>query len=185
MSWSHGYQGDVYYTGGATSQSIKLPVGTKAFYLYVEPNPFAEHTFEVIADGVSSGKFISHGESGAKYVGVHNKDGTISSITIRCLTGVDFATGEYGWATGETPERTCIKGAVKGPDGELIDRAFVIAVQLPSKDKFWALTDVGGYRIECPEGQYIVIAIKRPYSPAWQIVTVPPDGCAVANFDLK
>jgi hypothetical protein len=184
MTWSHEYQGDVYFTGsGVTSQSITLPSGTRAFYFYVEPDPFASHTFEVVADGAAV-KVTAHGSAGAKYVGVYNMDGTISSIRITCLTGAAFATGEYGWAGGQ-PQPSCIKGAVKGPEGELIDKALVIAVQLPSKDRSGALTDKGGFRIDCPAGDYIVIAIKRPYSPAWQIVTVPPDGCADAILILK
>ena len=44
-TWSHGYVGDVYYSDGATSQTITLPPGTGAFYFYVEPDPFALHTF--------------------------------------------------------------------------------------------------------------------------------------------
>lgn len=98
-TWSHGYVGDVYYTGGPTSQTLTMPAGTVAFYFYVEPNPFAVHDFEVVADGVSSGVFPADGSGGAVYVGVYDDSGgTISSITVRCVTGVDFATGEYGWA---------------------------------------------------------------------------------------
>jgi len=100
LTWSHGYSGDVYFTGGTTSQTITLPPGTDAFYFYVEPDPFAEHTFEVVADGVSSGPFTAHGDAGATYVGVyHSGGGSISTITI---TGsAAFASGEFGWSGGD------------------------------------------------------------------------------------
>ena len=101
MSWSHGYVGDVYYTGGALSQTFTLPPSTSAFYLYVEPNPFSEHTFEVVAEpgGFSSGEFTANGSAGAAYCGVYDSTGgAISSVTITCTTSVDFATGEFGWS---------------------------------------------------------------------------------------
>jgi hypothetical protein len=173
----------VYFTGESTSQDIILPAGTTAFYFYVEPDPFDKYTFEVTCGGASSGPFTVVGDSGARYVGVYDDSGGTLSNTITISCDVGFASGEYGWAGGQT-QPSCIKGVVRGPGVE-IDRALVIAVELSTKDRFGALTEQGGYRIECPEGDYIVIAIKRPYSPAWQIVTVPPDGCAVANFDLK
>ena len=100
-SWSHGYTGDVYYTGGATSQTLTLPSGTKAVYFYVEPNPFSVQNFEAIAQpcGVSTGVFQADGSSGATYVGFYATGSNfIESITINCAT--DFAVGEFGWATG-------------------------------------------------------------------------------------
>ena len=42
-TWSHGYTGDVYDTLSSldpTSPTISLPAGTRAFYLYAEPNVF-------------------------------------------------------------------------------------------------------------------------------------------------
>src|SRR6185503_6354796 len=39
-TWSHGYTGNVYYTNGATQSGGFVTAGTKAFYLYAEPNPF-------------------------------------------------------------------------------------------------------------------------------------------------
>jgi hypothetical protein len=184
-TWSHGYRGDVYFTGGATSQTITLPAGTKAFYMYVEPNPFDTHTFEVLSGGATSGPFTVVGDSGARYVGIYDDGGgTLGTVTIRC--DVDFASGEFGWAGGE-PQKSCIKGIVKdGATGAPLEMAFMIAVQLPSRDIFWALTGPkGDYMIECPDGLYIVIAVKRPYQTAWQIVKVPPGECAIADFMLK
>ncbi|MDP2955967.1 MAG: hypothetical protein Q8N53_06080, partial [Longimicrobiales bacterium] len=99
-TWSNGFRGNVYPTGGSKTQTITLPAGTKAFYFYVEPNPFSLQTFQVVAQpgDVSSGSFSAHGSSGAVYVGVFDRGGTITSVTITGST--DFATGEYGWSSG-------------------------------------------------------------------------------------
>jgi len=83
-------------------------------------------------------------------------------------------------------EKSCIEGKVKDEVTQTpIPFAFVLAIQLPSKDKFWDLTDQNGYyKIDCPAGLYLVIAIKKPYQPAWKIVNVPPGGCVTADFNL-
>jgi hypothetical protein len=154
----------VYFTGGQTSQSIKLPDGTKAFYLYVEPNPFETHEFQVVADGVPSPTFKADGRSGAKYVGVYNKEGTISSITIKCLSGVDFASGEYGWSGGGGVCPGAIAGVVTGPDGPL--RALILAIKLPEKDRAGAVSaaDTGTYEIlDLPPSVYLVLCLKQGY----------------------
>jgi len=96
-TWSHGYSGDIFFTSGATSQTITCPPGTTRLRFYVEPNPFAVHTFNVTADGVASGPFTVDGNGGAKYVGICDDSG-ISSVTINC--DVDFASGEYAVAGG-------------------------------------------------------------------------------------
>jgi hypothetical protein len=99
-TWSHGYVGDVYYTGGATSQTITLPSGTGAVYFYVEPNPFSVQTCQATATGssgtASTGPISVDGSSGAKYIGFYEEKGSISGVKVSCST--DFATGEYGWA---------------------------------------------------------------------------------------
>jgi hypothetical protein len=60
-----------------------------------------------------------------------------------------------------------------------------LPLKLPSKDMFWWLTDQNGYyKIDCPAGWYIVIAIKKTYKPAWKIVNVPDSGCVTADFDV-
>ena len=98
-TWSHGYTGAVYFTGGPTSQTLTFPANTGAVYFYVEPDPFAVHTFTVVAQpgGVSSGSFSVDGSGGAKYVGIFGTAGsTVASATI---TGsAAFAVGEFGWA---------------------------------------------------------------------------------------
>jgi hypothetical protein len=81
---------------------------------------------------------------------------------------------------------SCIEGKVKDErTQDPIRFAIVLAIQLPSKDVFWALTDNNGYyNIVCPAGLYLVIAIKKNYQPAWQIANVPPGGCVTKDFDL-
>jgi len=98
-TWSHGYCGDIYYTGGATSLTITLPAGVSAFYLYAEPNPFAVYTITATAnDGTSCSQDVS-GSAGAAYFGFYGTGGTtVGSVTIS--SAVDFAVGEFGIACG-------------------------------------------------------------------------------------
>lgn len=97
-TWSHGYTGDVWYTGGATSQTITLPAGVGAAYVYVEPNPFSVQTCSMTATGSSgsqsTGPFSADGSGGAVGWGFVESAGTLSSITVSC--DVDFATGTWG-----------------------------------------------------------------------------------------
>ena len=67
-------------------------------YFYVEPNPFAVHTFEVTTGGVSSGVFSANGSAGAAYCGVYSGGGDLGEILITCTSGVDFSSGEFGWS---------------------------------------------------------------------------------------
>jgi len=104
-SWSHGYTGDVYFTGGPSEVTVYMPGNTVAFYLYVEPNAFAEFEFEVVADtGTTSGKVMIQGSAGAKYFGFYMKDrGVIRYLKITNTDGAagGFAIGEFGIARGE------------------------------------------------------------------------------------
>jgi hypothetical protein len=52
-------------------------------------------SFEVIADGVSSGIFSADGDAGATYVGICCDEG-ISNVTINSTA--DFASGEFAWS---------------------------------------------------------------------------------------
>jgi hypothetical protein len=103
-TWSHGYTGDVYFTGtGVLSLTLTLPVSTPAFYFYVEPNDFSTFTVTAIADGIAGTATSVTGASGAKYFGVYGTGGsTISSIVVSTDAGADgFAVGEFGIATPE------------------------------------------------------------------------------------
>lgn len=99
QTWSHGYQGDVYFTGedGEGSVYVLLPSGTKAFSFYGEPNTFASYTVEAIADdGRSSEPVDIEGRAGARYFGFYATDGrTIKSIIVTASDPRGFAIGEF------------------------------------------------------------------------------------------
>jgi hypothetical protein len=104
-TWSHGYTGDVYdtaETADPTQATIMLPAGTKAFYLYAEPNDFDNFTVQATAqDGTTSGPVTVQGNSGAQYFGFYGTgDATIASITITCNDISGFAVGEFGISNG-------------------------------------------------------------------------------------
>jgi hypothetical protein len=101
-TWSHGYTGDVYDTlsgeGALTEATITLPPGTKAFYLYAEPQQFAVFSVEATAqDGTTSGPINVPGQAGAQYFGFYGTgDATLSSITVTTADPTGFAVGEFG-----------------------------------------------------------------------------------------
>jgi hypothetical protein len=98
-SWSHGYTGDVYWSNGATSVTFTMPPGTTAFYLYVEPNPFAVWDITAVSDsGVSSGAIPVNGGAGASGFAFYT-DAADNILTITVSSGVDFAVGEFGIST--------------------------------------------------------------------------------------
>jgi hypothetical protein len=105
-TWSHGYDGDVYWTSGSTAPvTLTLPAGTLAFYLYVQPNPFTVHPFEVCAGATCSGSIDISGTSGARGFGFFATGGDfLSSIVVSSLGGVDYAIGEFGIAQAQVPE---------------------------------------------------------------------------------
>jgi hypothetical protein len=95
ISWSHGYTGDVYFTSGATTVTLTMPAGTLAVYFYVQPNPFAEHTFQVLVNGMHlSEEFTAHGSAGAVGFGVCANP--VHTVVVTCMSGADFAIGEFG-----------------------------------------------------------------------------------------
>jgi len=103
-TWSHGYTGDVYWTGGATSVAMTMPAGTSAFYFYAEPNPF--NVYEIVAtaqDGTQITQMVD-GSGGASYYGFYGTGGSlIGSIAVTTPQSVDFAVGEFGIAGGVIP----------------------------------------------------------------------------------
>lgn len=99
QTWSHGYQGDVYMSNdGSHRASIKLPEGTRAFYLYAEPDQFADYDVEAVTNtGSSSGPITVYGDSGAKYFGFYTVgDARLSRVTV--TAGDNLAVGEFGIA---------------------------------------------------------------------------------------
>jgi hypothetical protein len=99
-TWSHGYTGDVYWNDTAPTSpiTITLPVGTKAFYFYAEPDQFDTLTVQATAqDGTTSGAIPVDGNGGAQYFGFYGTgDKTLSSITVSSADPQGFAVGEFG-----------------------------------------------------------------------------------------
>lgn len=97
-TWSHGYAGDVYYVVPSQPITIALPAGTKAFYLYAEPNAF--NVFDVQAtaqDGTTSGPVPVDGFGGAKYFGFYGTgDAEIATVTVTTSDTSGLAVGEFG-----------------------------------------------------------------------------------------
>jgi hypothetical protein len=100
-TWSHGYTGDVYFTGESSTEdstvTIDLPPATKAFAFDAEPNTFGSFTVEAIAgDGTSSEPIDIEGDSGARYFGFYGSGGqTVASITVSASDPLGFAIGEF------------------------------------------------------------------------------------------
>jgi len=97
-TWSHGYTGDVYYVVPTQPITITLPAGTKAFYLYAEPQAFAVFDVQATAqDGTTSGPVQVDGFAGAKYFGFYGTgDAEIATITVTTTDTSGLAVGEFG-----------------------------------------------------------------------------------------
>jgi hypothetical protein len=96
-TWSHGYEGDVYFTQTGSSVTMTVPSGTKAFAFYAEPNTFSSYTVEAIAqDGTSSEPIDIQGNSGARYFGFYGTGSqTVASVEITASDPAGFAVGEF------------------------------------------------------------------------------------------
>lgn len=105
-TWSHGYNGDVYWTAGDTEVTLTLPAGTGAFYLFAQPNP--TQFFDITAEAQDGTKVTQtvDGQAGAANYGFYATGGdSIMKITVS--SSVDFAVGEFGIAkeiTGGQPD---------------------------------------------------------------------------------
>ena len=98
LTWSHGYTGDVYFVIPTQPITITLPAGTKAFYLYAEPNTFDVFDVQATAqDGTTSGPVQVQGDSGAKYFGFYGTgDAEIQTVTVTTTDTSGLAVGEFG-----------------------------------------------------------------------------------------
>jgi hypothetical protein len=98
--WSHGYNGDLYYTN-ETEIVLTLPPDTYAFYLSGSHNLGAAYTVYAHADDGETVGQLAHPFS-AVNIGFYQDDpsaGPIETVTISCDT--DFAIGEFGIAVPE------------------------------------------------------------------------------------
>ena len=112
LTWSHDYNGDVYYTASNKSITMTMPEGTSAFYFYAQPYNFSIHTISATtSDGINADIEINQGVDGyqgASYYGFYGTEGSmVNSITVTCGTA-DFAIGEFGIASVPAPSGICL-----------------------------------------------------------------------------
>lgn len=106
-TWSHGYTGDVYFSNAFSSVTLTLPASTVAFYLYAEPERFADLNIAVSGtDGgapVQTSTFVD-GQNGAeRFEFWMTGGGTLTSITVSMGGGELFAIGEFGISRDQSP----------------------------------------------------------------------------------
>ncbi len=102
-TWSHGYAGEVFDTLGATSATLTMPAGASAFDCYIEPGPFAVHTFFITGTATDSStvtvNVTADGLGGASHFGFYTSGNCcLSSVTITALVS---------WAIGELRLGSC------------------------------------------------------------------------------
>ncbi len=103
-NWSHGYTGDVYFSGFFVGgNTFILPANTRAFYFYAEPNLFSQFTITATAnDGTTSGAIPVNAPFGARYYGFYTTGANcmLTSITLQISgnagAGFGFTYGEFG-----------------------------------------------------------------------------------------
>lgn len=100
-TWSHGYTGPVYWDQGMMGVVLSLPPQTGAFYLYAEPNPYALHWINAVAqDGTTISQYVD-GNAGACGYGFYATGGS-SIVSINVWSpSTDLAVGEFGIAAGQ------------------------------------------------------------------------------------
>lgn len=72
-TWSHGYAGDVYFADGFDLIMYRMPQGTMAFSMYIQPNLKVDFQFAVVS-GVTLTTLDIDGNGGASYVGFYTDD---------------------------------------------------------------------------------------------------------------
>jgi hypothetical protein len=105
-TWSNGYHGDVYVDsdrleGGGFEITLSLPASTGAFYLYAEPDEYANFAITATGqDGTTSGPVDVLGEYGARYFGFYAACGNaVKTIQIVEAAGDEgLSIGEFGIA---------------------------------------------------------------------------------------
>jgi hypothetical protein len=107
-NWSHGYTGDVYFSGLENNSVIlTLPADTAAFYFYAQPNVLDTFTITATAqDGTAVSQEIYGAlENSATGYAFYGTDGSmISSIKVDLINGYfGLAVGEFGIAAVPAP----------------------------------------------------------------------------------
>ncbi len=96
-SWSHGYTGQVFYNNGSYATGYDMPGGVAAFDAYLEPNPFALHSFTATGYGSGGGEvtisFDAHGSAGASHFGFYATGEDLVRVEIEGTS--DWAVGEF------------------------------------------------------------------------------------------
>lgn len=133
-TWSNGYTGDVYalyvdqsdvitsnvmiskaatVTPDAVAETLSLtltlPAGTKAFYLYAEPDDTsASYAMSAVANGANTVNETVAGEGGAGYFGFYATGiNTLSTIVVSTVINEEndgMAVGEFGINSSAVPE---------------------------------------------------------------------------------
>ncbi len=94
-TWSHGYDGDVFYTNGRISATLILPPDTGAFIFYAEPNSGYTEFLATTDTGESLLSYPAYWRSDATGIAFYSTAGeSISSIRVS-TTYRDFAIGEF------------------------------------------------------------------------------------------
>jgi hypothetical protein len=105
-TWSHAYNGEIFWTIGATSATLTLPAGAGAYDCYIEPNPFSVNTFTVTGTASDASNVTinvtADGSAGASHFGFYTTGGC-------CLTSISI-TGPVDWAIGELRLGDCSGG---------------------------------------------------------------------------
>jgi hypothetical protein len=116
-SWSNGYQGEIYFTNGATTLDLHLP-NLLAFDFYAEPDVQLPFTISAIAQsGVISDPLtqLANGDAGAKYFGFYSDDplDPIQSVRISAEpASKGFAIGQLRGASKTVPSPALLPGMI-------------------------------------------------------------------------
>ncbi len=100
-TWSNGYTGVVYVTGGGSITMTMPTMNTGAFYFYAEPNQFSNFVVQATTNtGATSGPITVNGSAGANGFAFYTTTGeAIATVTVTCTDTTGFAIGEFGAST--------------------------------------------------------------------------------------
>lgn len=117
-TWSNGYTGEVYFTGGGNTLTIELPSAIAGFDLYIEPNAFDVFTIEVTASNPQSSSLLlqeANGNGGAAYFGFYTNQphDWLTSISITAPADAQgFAIGQLRFGSRAIPTPALLPGLV-------------------------------------------------------------------------